>query len=159
MHWVVRIFAVIGVLATLVFMLIALSFTNVRIGPFSRDYIFNWGGLDPRQPYTVVWDRSEGPSRDGPFEFLCFQLQEGGFSPDDPDRWSWHANDPWEAKVRADVLLDPQASGCIPRDELRSESTALLLWSARYQGQRIDSATAIFYHRPTNRLLFVNWAM
>ena len=158
MRWVVRIFAVVGALATLLVLLALLAVANSRFGRFSNDYIFNMGGLDPRQAYTVVWDRSEAPSRDGPFEFLCFQLQEGGFAPNDPNLWSWQANDPWEAKIRNDVFVEPKGSACIPGDEFRSESTALLLWSVRYHGRNVDSTTAIFYHRVTNRLLFVNWA-
>ena len=63
MRWVVRIFAVVGALATLLVLLALLAVANSRFGRFSNDYIFNMGGLDPRQAYTVVWDRSEAPSR------------------------------------------------------------------------------------------------
>jgi hypothetical protein len=105
-----------------------------------------------------VWDRSEAPSRDGPFEIVCFQLEEGGFAPSDPTRWSWQANDAWEAKVRDDALPGESALGCIPGDETKSTATGMLLWRLEYFGNNASDATVIFYHRPTMRLLFVNWA-
>jgi hypothetical protein len=158
MRWVVRVFAAIGLLATIGTLLVGLSFTGIGVSRSSHDYIFNWGGLDPHQHYTVVWDGSDAPSRDGPFEVICFQLEDGGFAPRDPTRWSWQANDAWEAKVRDDALPGESALGCIPDDEIRSNSTGMLLWHMEYFGSNASGATAIFYHRPTMRLLFVNWA-
>jgi hypothetical protein len=154
----VNIFAGIGLLATLLALLAVLAVMNVRIGPRSYDHIFNWGGLDPRQNFSVVWDRSEAPSRDGPWEVICFQLQEGGFSPREPDRWSLQSTDAWEAKVRDDALIGEAGLGCIPEVELKSNSTAFFLWQAEYFGQNMSGVTAIFYHRPTRRMLFLNWA-
>jgi hypothetical protein len=144
--------------ATMIALLAILPPMNLRIGPRSYEHVFNWGGLDPRQSYSVVWDRSEGPSRDGPFEVVCFQLKEGGFSPKDPGRWSLQASDAWEAKVRDDSLIGEGGLGCIPELELRSNSTAFFLWQAEYFGQNMSGATAMFYHHPTRRLLFLNWA-
>ncbi|HVY85930.1 MAG TPA: hypothetical protein VG943_12395 [Caulobacterales bacterium] len=59
--------------------------------------------------------------------------------------------------MRNDVLID-NAAGCISDGELRSESTGFLLWRVVYEGDKVGSATAIFYNRTTKRLLFLNWA-
>jgi hypothetical protein len=158
-RWVVGVFAGIGVFVSLYapFMLILL-FTDVPLAVRSKDYIFNISGLDPQKPYKVVWDRSEPQSRDGPYDVICIHLLEGGFSPERPEDWSWRADDPWEARIRRDVLPYEDWLNCIPEEELMSTSTGFYLRGVRYHGQRVSNATVFFYHPPTQRLLFLDWS-
>lgn len=158
MRWLIRIFALIGVAATLFVIWVATALLWPNWRPLSYSDVFSEGGLDPRQRYSVVWDRSEAPSRDGPFDLICFQLEEGGFAPARSSSWSWNASEPWEAKIRTDVMLGIEAASCIPEGEILSTETALLVRRVVYFGTNVSDAAVMFYHRPSRRLLYLDWS-
>jgi len=163
-----KILAVVGA-AAIVLVAFGLAFLAYQMGPTGEkvnsaskkdtEFIFNWGGLDISQNYTIL------RSYQSPQNFLgdhldhyCIQLEK--FNPNAKEARNWLFG-PEENSLMNDArkLLSSSGEAAQCFNEPISgieQDVAAYVWAARIHGRNISGAQIIFYHKKTNRILYVS---
>lgn len=111
-------------------------------------------GMDPALNYKLVWDRSEGLGAYGPFDVVCLQVLDADFAPS-ASFWDNDWTDPRTQALARDAY-DGRARGCLPAGAESAPPTTVAAISTTYEFDRLRQAVILWYHPPTQRLLYMN---
>jgi hypothetical protein len=152
--------AIVGVAAAWTYSRSQYSERIDRAGEKDVVIVLNWGGLNRNQPYKVISSYQSQQSFTGDHEdYFCIQITE--FRPDARNVTEWVFGEELNsiiADARRLAFKVGEPANCfgqiLPAD---SSDVAAYIWSIDLHGRFPASANIIFYHRPTNRLLYVSY--
>lgn len=163
-----NIFAVLGVLASLlvlagmILFFYGMNFSGEKIDLASKKdtlFILNWGGLDNTQQYEVLHSYQSAPHFLGDhLDYYCLQLET--FTPNSRNQESWVFGAEENSLIneaRTFVFSSAEAERCF-NEKLSGleDSIAAYIWAIRVHSRHVSGAQIIFYHRPSNKVLYVS---
>jgi hypothetical protein len=168
MKILIKILASIGGTAVIV-VAAAVAFFAYQMGPSAEKvnkaskkdvlFILNWGGLENTQDYEVL-SSYQSPQTFLPdhLDYYCLQLEK--FNPNSEGESTWVFGTEETSLIneaRKLLASSGKASQCFntPISGIEQD-VAAYIWAVRVHGRNVSGAQIIFYHKPTNRLLYVS---
>ncbi|MDB6062683.1 MAG: hypothetical protein JWM78_2786 [Verrucomicrobiaceae bacterium] len=154
--------AIILVVLGFAFLAYQMGATGEKINSASKkdtEFVLNWGGVNNSQNYKVInsYQSSKTFLRDH-LDHYCLQLDS--FNPNSQEASNWVFG-PEENSLISDARKLLASSGdaaqCFNEPVSGIEQDiAAYIWAVRIHGRNVSGAQIIFYHKKTNRLLYVS---
>ena len=123
------------------------------------DYILNWAGLDPEQPYEHIASEQQVPAWNGDYtKWACLQMS---------DISAIQTRDGWRdgeeeselfSRMRTSAAAAADYDECFGGEDINTKNIEAYFWSLSLRGRTdLEGATVIFIQKSTKRLLYVDW--